>query len=81
LLKGLKMTKLEQIIRDDLGFIRHPNDITVLKKEIPELAHLSDSFVQEIYSDWSEWHYCAGWHILTDEIVEEFKAYLMKEAK
>lgn len=56
--------------------IRHPADVALLKEKIPELSAFSDEKVQRMYSIWSEDNWAAGWHTLTDEIIEEFRDYL-----
>ena len=59
--------------------IEYPEDIKKLKEYFPELKALSDSKVQEIYREYSEDYYCAGWLILTEDSRKEFSEYLQGE--
>lgn len=74
-------TRLEKILagEDKDHVIRHPEDVARLKKEIPQLAKLSAVLVQEIYNDWSEMEYSASWMDLMEDVIEEFRAYLLEE--
>ncbi len=73
-------TRLERFLAGE-GPIRFPDDVSRLKREIPELAEVSAITVQELYSTWSEDHFCAGWLIMNAEIVEEFRVWLLEEVE
>lgn len=70
------MTKLEWLLGRNED-IRHPHDVARLKREIPEISQLPDMLVQQLYSDWSEDHYAAGW--MMGPLVAEFAGYLREE--
>ena len=55
------------------------DDIKKLKENIPELADLSDKYVADLYSNYSEEKHCAGWIILYDspETYEYFRYWLI----
>lgn len=69
------MTRLEKLLTN----VRHPEDVARLKREVPALRDLPDIIVQMLYSDWSENYWAAGWLILEDEYIKEFKQYLEEE--
>jgi len=74
------MTKLEQLLSPKgLDPIRWPDDIAVLKEQIPELQFLSDYTIQNLYSNWSEDYWAAGWLILSKPTIKEFAEYLRQE--
>lgn len=53
-------------------------DITRIKKEIVEFKDLSDREIQYLYREYSTC-YCAGWLILDDLGLEEFKRWALEE--
>jgi hypothetical protein len=59
--------------------IWYPKDIAKLKAEIPDLTDLSDPVVQSLYNVYSQDFYSAGWMLLTDSMLKEFKNYLLEE--
>lgn len=73
------MTRLEKLL-NTLEPVRYPEDVSILKSEIPELASLSDVTVQTLYSDWSEDWYAAGWIYLSSGL-DEFRGWLRQEVK
>lgn len=75
------MTRLDAILARHHEPIRHHIDIYQLKQEIPELCDLSYGVIQDLYSNWSEEYYSAGWMMLDEKTVEEFAAYLRTEVE
>ncbi len=56
----------------------YPEDIVRIKKFIPELQDVSDITVARLWSTWGEGKYCAGWLIMADEDLVEFKEWVLK---
>ena len=54
-------------------------DIATMRQHIPELDDCSDGIVHMLYSNWSEDFYCAGWLIVDDDTIREFRKYLTEE--
>jgi len=59
--------------------IEYPEDISKLKAGIPELMDVNDSLIQQMYAQWSEDYYCAGWLIMSEGTVEEFRSWLLSD--
>ena len=57
--------------------IQFPKDILKIRAAIPELQGYSDAQIQDMYSYWGEYYYCAGWLIVGDGVIEEFKDWLL----
>lgn len=56
----------------------HQQDVDQLKKEIPVLSLLSNSRVEDLYSEFSDTR-CARWLIVSYETIEQFKEWLTEE--
>ena len=73
---GGRMRRIDKFLgRGEQESVRYPHDIAELKKNIPELMLVSDIKVESIYGDFSE-EYSAGWLILDENRIEEFRNWL-----
>ncbi len=59
--------------------IWYPEDINRLRESIPELNASSAGEIQEWYSDWSEEYFCAGWLILDEGVIQEFRGWILED--
>lgn len=70
------MRRIDRLLgREEQEPVRYPEDIKALKQVIPELMLLSDSRVEEIYSEYSDM-FCAGWLIVDSERIRDFNNWL-----
>ena len=76
------MTRLERKLKGDPLFRpRYPDDIAKLRAAIPELVDATDLQIQEMYEEWSEWFWAAGWLRIDKGVAEEFKEWILGEAE
>lgn len=59
--------------------IRHPQDIKILRKQIPELNDLEDYEIQWLYENYSDEQWCAGWIVLDKDRLQEFRTWLERD--
>ncbi len=59
--------------------IDYPEDLAKIRNIIPELKDISDAQIQDMYSFWSEYFYCASWHVIFAGVVEEFRDWILEE--
>lgn len=59
-----------------------PDDIAIIRNQVPEIDHLSDVTIARLYSAWSEEDLCAAWLVMKDEprYFKHFREWLSKEA-
>ena len=69
------MKRIDIYLGDTKDGIDYPEDIKTIKSCIPELKYVSDARVQEMYRDYSDQMYSAGWMNLGYEILA-FKIWL-----
>ena len=67
------MKKINELFSEES--VQFPSDVATLKQCIPQLRGLSNSTVEELYSDFSD-GWAAGWLILDDETIENFRHWL-----
>jgi hypothetical protein len=53
-------------------------DIDTLRDRIPELAVLNDEEVADLYNDWSESHYAAGWMRMDLHFPTDFQKWVTR---
>lgn len=73
------MTNLEAFLNPQPHKINFPEDVAEIKAKITQLQGLTDFQVQELWSDWGEGYYCAGWLIVSDDTIKEFETWLNQD--
>lgn len=64
--------------KNKAGGYRYPEDMKRILDYLSEhgTLHVSGSTVEEMYGDFSEDRYCAGWMSVDDDLLEEFADWL-----
>ena len=55
----------------------YADDIKQLREAIPQFTRFTDDEVATFYNHYSEYTYCAGWMLMTDGVIEDFKEWLL----
>jgi len=59
----------------------HPNDIAVLRKQIPELEYLDDEAIARLYNSFSNYRHFIDWRVVGANTLVEFKYWLETRRK
>jgi hypothetical protein len=57
--------------------VRYPDDVAELRASISLLQRFTDVEIDRLYERYSD-TYCAGWLILSPDIIEDFAQWLTK---
>lgn len=73
-------TRLDQLLQmTPIQRTYYQRDVAQLKREILELASVSDTDVERIYRDYCEQFYASSWLTLESEGIASFGSYLRQE--
>lgn len=61
------------------GAVEYPEDVALFRSRIPLLALCTDHEIQDLYREYSDDMYSAGWMMVDPDMVSRFESWLARQ--